>query len=240
MTAHIVKPRYFKYSHPMPQNDEAPTVAEVVGRNVRKLRGGHTADELARAARREGLKWGSGRVSELEAGKVSPTLPTLFVLAQALHVVTGQSVSLADLVRADGLIRINDKLEVKAGKLVESVSESPVDLTLGDLPGGVARAVDAVRKMTAELSELPDYLQDMPVTDARETMDNTGEAEARIAKGLGISALRMRWESAYLWKNSFSAERDRRAGPDANAQKRGRVSRELKAELRASISRGNN
>jgi len=78
----------------------------------------------------------------------------------------------------------------------------------------------------------------MPVTAGRETVDNTGEAEARIAKGLGISALRMRLESAYLWGNSFSAERDRRAGPDANAQKRGRVSRELKAELRASISRG--
>jgi hypothetical protein len=35
-----------------------------------------------------------------------------------------------------------------------------------------------------------------------------------------------------------SDERDQRAGPDANAQKRGRVSRELKAELKEAVSRG--
>jgi len=240
MTAPLVKPRFFEYAHLVAQEQQEATVAEIVGRNVRRLRGDRTADELARAARRQGLKWSSGRVSELEAGKVSPTLPTLFALAAALGDMSDKAVSLAQLVESDGFIRVNDELVVKADTFATAVGSAPVQLTMGDLSGGVARAVDAVRKMTAELSELPDYLRDMPVTDARETMDNIGEAEARIAKGLGISALRMRWESAYLWRNSFSAERDRRAGPDANAQKRGRVSRELKAELRASISRGDN
>jgi len=239
VTTHIVKPRNFEYSHLMSQNVEAPTVAEVVGRNVRKLRGGHTADVLARAARREGLKWGSGRVSELEAGKVSPTLPTLFVLAQALHVVTGQSVSLADLVRADGLIRINDKLEVKAGKLVESVSESPVDLTLGDLPGDPhKRALTAAQGAVDSMRGLPEYLLHTKASESSHVDARFGETEERIAKSLGISRTRMNLESAYLWRDAFSTERDRRAGPDANPQKRGRVSRELKDELRASVRHG--
>lgn len=37
---------------------------------------------------------------------------------------------------------------------------------------------------------------------------------------------------------SFTAERDRRAGPDANPQKRGRISRELKAELHEAVNNG--
>jgi hypothetical protein len=34
-----------------------------------------------------------------------------------------------------------------------------------------------------------------------------------------------------VWGRTFSEERDRRAGGEANAQKRGRVTREMKAEL---------
>jgi hypothetical protein len=37
---------------------------------------------------------------------------------------------------------------------------------------------------------------------------------------------------AHRWRRTFVAERDKRAGADANAQRRGHVSRELKAELR--------
>lgn len=36
---------------------------------------------------------------------------------------------------------------------------------------------------------------------------------------------------AKLWGRTFNAERDDRAGPDPNAQRRGQISRKLKAEL---------
>jgi len=39
--------------------------------------------------------------------------------------------------------------------------------------------------------------------------------------------------SAYLYRATASEERDRRAGADATAQKRGRIAREIQAELRA-------
>jgi len=222
----------------VPQNPEPPTVAQVVGRNARRLRGHHTADELARGAKIMGLKWGTGRISELEAGKVSPTLPTLFVLALVLGVVTGQPVSLADLLHAEDFIRVNEKLVVKTDSLTASVSSKPVDMD-EVMPDLMNRVMEAAEKIVAEeateRAARPAHLRHLGIVD---TFENSSEAEKRIAKGLGIGSDRMVQESTYLWGDSFSAERDRRAGPDANAQKRGRVSRELKAELRESLNRG--
>ena len=53
----------------------------------------------------------------------------------------------------------------------------------------------------------------------------------RQAKALGIEPARLAQLCFRLWGGTFSEERDRRAGPHANAQKRGRVARELRAEL---------
>lgn len=184
-----------------------------------------------------GMKCSTGRISELEGGRVSPTLPTLFVLADALREVTGHPVSLAELVKADGFIRVNDDLVVRAEKVAEAVSSSPVELKLRDVLGAVEEAQDVLRQSAAALRELPDY-PDVTMGVVRDISHKSGETEERVAKSLGFPLLQLSFESARLWGDSFSAERDQRAGPDANAQKRGRVSRELKAELRASISRG--
>jgi hypothetical protein len=59
-----------------------------------------------------------------------------------------------------------------------------------------------------------------------------GEPEERLARDLGLDRERLAAEMAVLWRRSYHAERDRRAGVDANAQKKGRVARELRAELR--------
>ena len=44
------------------------------------------------------------------------------------------------------------------------------------------------------------------------------------------------WHALRLWRKPFSQERDRLAGPDANKQKRGQVSRTLRAELEKAIA----
>jgi hypothetical protein len=41
------------------------------------------------------------------------------------------------------------------------------------------------------------------------------------------------------WKHTLSAERDERAGPDASAQKRGQITRQLREELRKALADGN-
>ena len=63
-------------------------------------------------------------------------------------------------------------------------------------------------------------------------LSDYGEPEQRLARDLGLDRERLAAEMAALWRRSFHAERDRRAGADANAQKKGRVARKLKAELK--------
>jgi len=67
-----------------------------------------------------------------------------------------------------------------------------------------------------------------------------GLTEERVAGRLGISTERLYAESQRLWNTTFSAERDRIAGPGANPQRKGQVTRQLKAELEKAITDGNN
>ena len=60
----------------------------------------------------------------------------------------------------------------------------------------------------------------------------------RLAARLGISRDELAALSLRLWRKPFSQERDRLAGPDANKQKRGQVSRTLRAELEKAIADG--
>jgi hypothetical protein len=59
-----------------------------------------------------------------------------------------------------------------------------------------------------------------------------------MCKNIGVDRF-LAAAMAALWGRTFSAERDNRAGPDANAQRRGQVSRQLKAELQQVIRHGN-
>jgi hypothetical protein len=64
--------------------------------------------------------------------------------------------------------------------------------------------------------------------------------EDRLARRFGIERARLADISYLLWRSTFSEERDRRAGPDANQQKKGRISRELRAELEEALADGDN
>lgn len=77
----------------------------------------------------------------------------------------------------------------------------------------------------------------MPVEDLIDTLEASGETEARVAKALGISDRELAGWSRKLFGQTFSAERDELAGKDANAQVRGQISRRLKAKIRAEIDR---
>jgi hypothetical protein len=57
--------------------------------------------------------------------------------------------------------------------------------------------------------------------------------QTKAAAPLGAAAM------AALWGRTFTAERDHRAEPDAKAQRRGQISRQLKADLQEVINDGN-
>ena len=211
------------------------TLSEVVGHNARLIRGDRRADEVARAARLYGLKWNTGRVSDFEHGRLSPTVPTLLGVVLALSHITGRSVSLFELFECDEPIAINETLALESERLrayLSGTAATPLPEVVRDT------VVAAFRQASESFRQLPRHLDDVPI-DAVELAElGSGESEQRAAKELGIDLTRMIHESADLWGHSFSAERDRRAGPDANAQKRGRVSRQLKDELKVRLSRG--
>lgn len=79
-------------------------VSRVVGENVRRLRVQHgcTLDAFAREGQAYGLRLTSGRVADLESGKVSLTIPTLAAIAATVASVSGEPVSIARLMAGSG------------------------------------------------------------------------------------------------------------------------------------------
>ena len=64
------------------------------------------------------------------------------------------------------------------------------------------------------------------------------ESDWRMCKNIGVDEFLGAAAMAALWGSTFTAERDHRAGPKANAQRRGQISRQLKEELQGIISDG--
>jgi hypothetical protein len=227
----------------MTQEETAPpAVAEVLGRTARELRDGRKVELVAHAARSTGLNWGSGRIADLEAGRVSPTLPTLFVLAQAFSFLLDRPVKLAELFAGDGRATLAPGVTVELDELRSALNGQAID------PGSarfiaamqLAGAIAANEQFSDRGIEPPEFLKRRVREDAlvQKVAQSMLEADYRIAKSLGLEVDQAAVEMAALWGSSFTAERDRRAGPDANPQKRGRISRELKADLEEAINRG--
>ncbi len=207
----------------MTDADEAVPLRNVIGENARRLRGDATADDVAKAARRYGLNWGTGRISDLEHGRVSPTLPTLAALALALGDVRDARVTLGELIASDQNIALTTALNLTSDQLRRFLAG-------GDM---FEFALASPRDWIAELrDQWPARLHEVPAGALMRLLGDFGEPEERLARDLGLNRERLAAEMAALWRRSYHAERDRRAGVDANAQKKGRVARALKAELR--------
>ncbi|MFA7509462.1 MAG: hypothetical protein WCZ29_03160 [Mycolicibacterium vanbaalenii] len=220
-----------------------PSLAEIVGSNAKRLRGDISGDRLARAARKRGLNWGTGRVADLEAGRVSPTLPTLISVALALGDVRGEPIRLADLVQCEGYVRVSGDLVLSGEALVHYVSGREVRVVMRYIPGGMDEVrqlferYDATRK--AFLAELNPNFADVEPSLYLSIYEASGEAENRAATAVDTDLYNVSVASAYLWGRTLSDERDARAGADSTAQKRGRITRQLYDELKVAL-RGDN
>lgn len=203
------------------------TLAVVVGRNCERLRTmiGLTQDELARYARDLGLRWKASSVGDFEAGRSAPKFATVMIviiaLQWALEDVEARDpkppgerpggVSLSDLMQFDGLVMLSDTFEVFGSLLVDACRGyvPTLDSPLYDLAKAKGGAADAVVRL----------------------LQQSGLTEERQAKRMGIDPARLAFLSLGVWGTTFSRERDRRAGTDANQQKRGQVTRAMQIEL---------
>lgn len=198
-------------------------IAEVLGANCRRLRteAGITQDELARAARQVGLKWTASKVRDFESGRSAPTFATVLALTAALDSLTNARVRLTDLVRSDGEVTITEDFQPEGNRLIDFCG------------GGTWERCSAADRFWSSTA-----LGDIePVFDWPKIV---GLTEERVAAGLGISTEQLCDVSLRLWNTTFSAERDRIAGPDANPQRKGQVTRQLKAQLMEEITDGDN
>ncbi|CPX20591.1 Uncharacterised protein [Mycobacteroides abscessus] len=189
-------------------------LAQVVGQNVKRLRAeaDATQQQVASALVHLGLPWGSGRVAALEAGDVSPTLPTLVLVAAALDGLHRHSVTLVDLLAYEGRVRLVAGVEVPSSALV------------GVVRGGAASALAEYRRPFTVARESAVELT------ARETY---GRTEQRAAAELGLDRERMIQLSTALWKRNLAEERDARAeqaGVTSRVE-RARITRQLISEL---------
>lgn len=215
-------------------SDSPPSVAQVVGANAKRLRGEVPGDRLAGAARRRGLNWGTGRIADLEAGRVSPTYPMLVALALALGDIREEPIKLSDLVVHDGFVSVTGDLVLEGGALARYVTDAPVEVLVRDMPTGQDELAE-IRRLEAETLESVRIFRGVTEPIVAHVLDGTGEAEDRAARALGVGDDVIAVASAHLWQQSLSDERDERAGRDASAQKRGRITRQLYAELKAVI-----
>ena len=154
------------------EKDTAKSLSNVVGENARRLRGNATADELATAARNNQLNWGTGRISDLEHGRVSPTVPTLVALAAALGDVRGKPVALVDLVEYDGWISLAPDLVLPASVLQRYLRGEPVELTPRDVADIVKGATQAHRD---KIKDLPPKLRRVKMRHLADVTASAGE-----------------------------------------------------------------
>jgi hypothetical protein len=195
-----------------------------MGRNVRRLRGEHTSEELAQHMRPWGLGWGSAKIFEIENGRVSPTLPTIYFLTLALAGLLGHPVAPDRLFDGEGTV------STPGGDIELALLRAVLSPVPPERPKPIVTAEDHWSPKL--LADWPKRLSKRPkqlIINTRVAMTDT---DLRIAKDLGHNPLRVAAAMEYLWQKPLSAKRNEEAGPDASPQRKGRITRELRAKLR--------
>ncbi|MCE4165994.1 MULTISPECIES: helix-turn-helix domain-containing protein [Rhodococcus] len=229
-------------------------LADVIGVNARRLRleTGVTLEQLARALRDRGMPWSTGRVGDMEAGRVNPTMPTILGLADALGEVTGGTVRLVDLVATDGFVELTGGLAVSSAALARALEGGPVRFEGDDRApwAGVETAqqheVHETLTDRARANGWPGVAEakaDLRVTTDAElnavfdAADGAALADKRAAKAFDVEMVELMAAALRLWGHSLADERERLAAlePDANNQRRGQISRDLRAQLSAAL-----
>lgn len=223
-------------------------LAVVVGANCKRWRKqlGLTQDKFAEFARMVGLRWTASAVGDFEAGRSSPSLATVIAVGIALQFAFArteefnsvasddddgkvlmqfahlEAPTLADLFRTDA-----DWVDVNG--VLRPPGEDLSKLFLG----GIANYGGNTAEERAALYEMVEEGRKFQA----ELATRAGVTEKRMARQLGISVTDFMVRSVRLWGRTFTEERDMRAGPDTNQQKKGRVAREMRDEIAADIQK---
>lgn len=214
---------------------ELPSLHQVVGKNVARLRAEHgvTQAALARAARGFGLRWQDTRVSELENGTLpTPSADTLLLIALAMQDICG-SVTLAEFLRGDGKVAIGRGISVTLDSLRHVVAGASIEALRHDLSYAIPHAADMV---SADIERDKRILGDPPPPEFYGYNRRgliAAQSETKALRTLAVPASTLSALAFAAWGRSLSEERDARSPEGATPQKRGRITRELVEELQA-------
>lgn len=212
-------------------------MSQAAGASARAIRlaAGATLAEVAEAAKKTGLPWSSGRVGDFESGRIAPSLPTLIAVAGALSRVTqAKAVGLPDLFAVDGKIRINDVLTLDSHRLRDLLRGGDFQVLVKDLTEQDVwqqKLDDARKEFYRRLRAIPDELRP-PIPQIADVRKAFVEGDERFLRSLGVDKFTGAAAMASAWGKTFVQQRDDLAGPNANAQRKGIVARQLKSELR--------
>lgn len=211
-----------------------------------RLNRGMTLEDVARAVKVFGYRWTTARVVEIENGQRAMTLATLIALAGTFEC------ALVDLVPPGERLQMGREYAARSDAIRDALRGGSVgEWSVRDIGPNWLRKTDAElveddKSQGAALAVTWEKamgrhrrfgVKRVTLGQQIEIRRESGLAERRAAQRLGISLEDLVLLSADMWSSTLTQERDRRAGDNTSAQARGRVTRELLAELQARIEK---
>ena len=143
------------------------------------------------------------------------------------------------LVTGEGQVHINHNLSLDTSSLRAALSGESVNVHAKPLTAEalLTRALETITE--ASTAHWPERLRAVKPDLRRDVLRDFNESDAWMCKNIGVDQVLGAAAMAALWRRTFTAERDHRAGPGAKAQHRGQISRQLKAALQVIITDGN-
>jgi len=209
----------------MPSGAKSPSA--VVGERLRALRTEHgwQQDDIADAARRQGLRWTQATVAAIESGRRELAVGELLILPWVLAThPLGVDVSFVDLFPVgDYMVHLGPQAAGSGNDVRATIIGAMEEVVHLDTPW--RRAADETMRKGLALWEAGKL------------------AEVRLAGRLGIEPLELAELARTLWGRGLTLERERRVSElvaaDADAKVRsataGHVTRTLTAELRSAL-----
>lgn len=222
-------------------SSEYVSLPQVIGQNVRRLRGDRTMDELATAGRIAGVRWSSGSIRAIETGTFKPTIETLAALTLAIDRLNGEKLrgktTLFDLLKTDGQIQLTTE--------IVSSDESLRRFLSGEPSGSVIDQKQLRKDIATRVTEYAERLNslNLPDLDIEDFINLEGApastTEERLAKRAGIQVEELRMWAHFLWSKTIEEKRDEIAGEGATPQKKGRATRGLITQILDEMNNGN-
>lgn len=220
-------------------------LSRAIGERVKALRQGegHSADELAEAARDLGVAWHRSTVAAIENGDRGLSAEELVALPLIFTLGLSRPVSWSELVGDGDAVQLGAELTLARSVVVDILTGLDVgQLTLGDLRSAPLRelaqaAAAATREALAWWQRAWPDAPPEQVAGVRE--DTVRDAEQTAARKLDVPAQVVAVAARRTWGRGLTDERDARVAAQTDADTaprtvqaiRGHVTRRLLAEI---------